>query len=305
MKSEDGTVIKAYVCLFTCATVRAVHFELCRGLDAFNFFSAFRKFIARRGIPSKLISDNAQVFARASRELKCLNKFLGNIKADKEINGFLVSHNIEWQFNIPRAPWWGGFFERLMRNLKMSLKKCIGRNRVSYHVFECFLLESEAVINSRPLTYVESADDAKKPLTPADFLLGRRITALPTPNDLRLADPNIPAEGLVRLHELNKRHLSGFWNRWRKEYLLSLREHHMSCKRNNMYCNQVHVGDIVIVGDDQMPRLMWKMGRIIEVLPSRDGRIRAVKLQTTTPRGAKTELTRPINKLYPLEIGTS
>ena len=97
---------------------------------------------------------------------------------------------------------------------------------------------------------------------------------------------------------------SSFWNRWRQEYIsnLQVRNKWQTNKRN------VQVDDIVIVQDNDMPRSEWKLGKVIECLPSRDGQVRRVKvligdrssdLKTFKPA----VLERPIHKLVVLVEG--
>ena len=50
---------KVYVCLFTCASTRAVHLELTRGMNVQDFPLAVRKFASRRGLPATIQSENA------------------------------------------------------------------------------------------------------------------------------------------------------------------------------------------------------------------------------------------------------
>ena len=84
------------------------------------------------------------------------------------------------------------------------------------------------------------------------------------------------------------------WEQWRNEYLLSLRER----KREiGSQADKVKVGDIVLFEDDLKPRLFWKLGKIIALKKSEDGIVRSVTLKTENG-----EITRPIVKLYPLEI---
>ena len=60
---------KCYIVLFTCATVRAVHLELCSNMTADAFLLAFQKFVGRRAIPHTIYTDNAQTFQAANKEL--------------------------------------------------------------------------------------------------------------------------------------------------------------------------------------------------------------------------------------------
>ena len=66
--SSENVDEKCYVCLFTCATTRAVHLELTRNLTVDSFLLAFRTFTSRRGLPATLVTDDAKTFRGASRE---------------------------------------------------------------------------------------------------------------------------------------------------------------------------------------------------------------------------------------------
>ena len=87
--------------------------------------------------------------------------------------------------------------------------------------------------------------------------------------------------------------LQHFWTRWRQEYLTSLREFYKTTGNNKA---AVKVGDIVLVHDEGL-RINWKLAVVQELLPGRDGHVRAVNIRT---QGGTTN--RPISKLYPLEI---
>ena len=82
---------KAYICLFTCATTRAIHLELVESLSTESFIKAFRKFTARRGLPVKILSDSAKTFKTASKEVRklfrCpkLHSFLTNKQSEQSI----------------------------------------------------------------------------------------------------------------------------------------------------------------------------------------------------------------------------
>src|SRR5699024_9173070 len=117
-KGAKRKLCKAYILLITCATSRAVHLELVTGLTTRLFLSAFRRFVSGRGLPQLIISDNALTFVRASKDLA----HLWNAISDQATREYYSQHKIMWKFNVPRAPWWGGFFERLVRNVKDALR---------------------------------------------------------------------------------------------------------------------------------------------------------------------------------------
>jgi hypothetical protein len=50
--------MKAYACLFVCFVTRAVHIEAVSSLSSEDFLSSFHRFIARRGLPRSVHSDN-------------------------------------------------------------------------------------------------------------------------------------------------------------------------------------------------------------------------------------------------------
>lgn len=141
--------------LFTCASTRAVH----RGLTAQDFLLAFRRFASRRGLPATIQSDNAKTFRSSSKEIR-------NITRSPEIASYLVNNQISWKFTVERAPWWGDYWERLVRSVKAPLHKVIGRTSFSYDELNSFLTEVEGVINARPLTYVyDDRESISYPLT--------------------------------------------------------------------------------------------------------------------------------------------
>ncbi|GFX06721.1 integrase catalytic domain-containing protein [Trichonephila clavipes] len=110
---------------------------------------ALRRFISRRGLCSKILTDNAKTFKKSELELKNLWKVI----SDPTVKAFYASHKIYWQFINERAPWWGGFYERHIRTEKLALRKTVGRATLFRNELETLLIEIEGVLNSLPLIY--------------------------------------------------------------------------------------------------------------------------------------------------------
>ena len=142
---------KCYIALFTCCATRSVHLELVTDLTAECFIRCFRRFSARRGLATRIVSDNAKTFKTADRKLAALFDL-------PDVQNYLLNQRIEWRYNLPKASWWGGLFERLVGMTKRCLKKIIGKARLSYDELFTAVTEVEGILNSRPLTYVQSDD---------------------------------------------------------------------------------------------------------------------------------------------------
>lgn len=141
--SDQNESKKVYICLFTCASTRAVHLELCRSLSVQEFL----RFASRRGLPATLTSDNAKTFKSSSKEIR-------NFTRSNEVWRYLFNQRISWNFIIERAPWWGGFWERLVRSIKRPFKKVLGRSTPNFEELRTVIVEIESVINARPITYM-------------------------------------------------------------------------------------------------------------------------------------------------------
>ena len=119
---EEGTS-KAYICLFTCAFTRAIHLELTAGLNVETFLLAFRRFTSRRGLPATLLSDNAKTFKSASKEIRSITR-------STEVSHYLTNQRTAWKFIVAKAPWWGGFWERMVQSVKKMFKKNYRKGRL-------------------------------------------------------------------------------------------------------------------------------------------------------------------------------
>ena len=280
--------------MYTCCVVRAVHLDLVPDMSASTFLRSFKRFAARRGLPSRVISDNGKTFKAASKTIQAV---LGH----KEVKRYFSGLGVKWVFNIPKAPWWGGIFERLVRPTKRCLRKIIGQAKLSYDELLTALTEVEMVLNSRPLTYV-SSNDLEEPLTPSHLLIGRRVMSLPDPVPDDDSDDDVTADQLNRRSKHLNLTLNRFWKRWRNEYLLELREAHRHNKGTEVA--PVEVGDVVVIHSENQPRGFWKLARVERTITGHDGKIRGAAVRVTNSQGHSTIMQCPIQCLYPLEINS-
>ena len=274
---------KAYVLLYTCSLTRAVYLELLPTLEMDEFIRSFKRFVARRGRPTKVYSDNGSTFVGAANWLRKVMK-------DEKFCDFLAKNNIQWQFNLSRAPWWGGQFERLVGLVKRALYKSIGRGGLFWEELEEVLIDVEVALNGRPLCYVE--EDIQQPILTPNSMLFSQTNQLPELKHHHLEDQILRkrAKYLAKCKE-------AMWLRWTKEYIRGLRERHCGNKTDGSKDCNLRVGEVVIIRGDEKNRNHWKLGIVQEFIKGKDGIIRGAKL-----RAGKSCLERPVQHLYPLEL---
>ncbi|XP_045471474.1 uncharacterized protein LOC123678479 isoform X2 [Harmonia axyridis] len=119
-KSRKPGIVKAWICIFVCMVTKAVHIELTTELTTQAFFACFRRFIARRGKPNTIISDNGTQFVGSNNEL--LSFFKEN---NDQINRHFTDKRIIWKFIPPKAPNFGGIWEACVKSTKHHLKRVI------------------------------------------------------------------------------------------------------------------------------------------------------------------------------------
>ena len=219
-----------------------------------------------------------------------------------ELMKFFAERRISWMYNLPKAPWWGGFFERLVKSTKSCLKKVVGFAKLNRNELNTVLVEIEAVLNSRPLTHLYP-EDISEPLTPSHLLMGRRLISLPysVARDSEDQQEWGTKENLTKRIKYLLLTLEHFKLRWKKEYLSELREHHRNLKRDE-HRSSIHQGDIVTVhNENKSNRLFWNLGRIKSLIFGRDNEIRGANVQLSNGN----VIARPLQKLFPLEVTCS
>lgn len=284
-KGRGNKKIKAYISLFVCFSTKAVHLELVTELTKDAFIAAFRRFVARRGKPNKMFSDNGTNFVGAKNELELLGEFLRN-NSDHLID-FAAQQGIEWHFIPAFAPHFGGIWEAGVKSCKVHLKRVLANACLTYEDLCTVLNEIEAILNSRPLTPMSSDPNDCSSLTPSHFLIGKPVTSLPDPDVQGI--PETRLSHYQRLQQIQQH----FWSRWALEYVSELQV----LQKWHTSQLQLKIGMLVIIKQDNIPPLQWCMGRVVELHPGRDGIARVATIKT-----ANGHIKRALSKICVLPI---
>eukprot|EP00794_Sanderia_malayensis_P001256 gene1256-biopygen483 len=245
-----------------------------------------------KGTPSIINSDNAKTF-------KSIASFLKKMGTDEGVTGSLGYRGIEWKFNLAVSPWQGGHFERMVRSVKRCLRKVLGNARVNLDELTTVLTEVENNLNSCPLTF-EYDELEEQVLTPSHLLVGRRLSSLSEGIELKsnINDADINNSLNKRFLYLSRK-LDHFWNRWRKEYLIDLREAHRVPNKGPAVISE---GEVVLVHEEKVKRGMWKMAVVEKLIFGKDNQVRGATIRRVGKGKGKPEIIdRPIQRLFPLE----
>lgn len=281
-KGRGCQLKKSYIVVFVCLAVRAVHLELVTDLTAMGFIAALNRFIARRGKPATILSDNGTCFVGACNELA---KFLKN--NSEEITSYSATKEIEFKFCPAYSPHFNGLAEGSVKRVKYHLKRVTSMAHLDYEEMTTLLVQIEAILNSRPLTPISSDPSDLTPITPAHFLIGRTLTMLPAP---LVQDSQIHTLTRYQRIEALKAH---FWSRYYKEVISELQVR-SKWRRDG---GQLQLGEMVLVKDDRLPPSRWLLGRVAAVYPGADGVGRVADVSTTSGT-----VRRAYNRLCPLPV---
>ena len=220
----------------------------------------------------------------AERELQAM---VEGLDTDR-LKEFCADKGMKWQFVTPAAPHQNGCAEALVKSCKLTLKKAIGDQVLTPFELHTCLLEVANLVNQRPIGRIPNDPDDGSYLCPNDILLGRASSKVPQGPFHQTQNPRHRFEFVQKI-------VDSLWTRWTRDVFPSLlpRKKWHSEKRN------VRVDDFVIMQSPNAVRGKWNVGRIINVYPGQDGRVRNVKIKTRDG-----EYQRPISKIaviYPAE----
>ena len=235
-----------------------------------------------------IVSDNAKTFRAAK-------KWLATLRKDEDLFNFLSAKEIEWKFNMSRAPWWGGFFERLIGITKSTLSKAIGRALLTFEELEEVLLDVESVLNNRPLCYL--GEEFEMPVVTPNLLFRGQPTRFLEENGENMSE----GEEMTRRLRYLRKCRDNVRKRWLDEYLRALQER-FNTRSTPTHEATITKGSLVLLKDTTKNKANWKIGRVVNPIVGKDGVTRGYKLLT----GNGYVVERPLQLLCDLEIsGTS
>lgn len=286
IKDRDGRyrrTLKSYAAIFVCLVTRAVHIELVGDLTSKTFLMALSRFLNWRREVREMWSDNGTVFVGADNELQRIRE----VWESTAVAESLTNRGIVWNFITPAAPHQGGLWEAAVKSMKHHLRRVMADHVYTFEELYTLLVRIEACLNSRPLRAL--TDDPKDcvALTPANFLIGEPTVRM-LDEDIR----EVPANRVKRW-QLIQRMEQLFWETWQADYIQGLQ------KRNKWLTERpnLQVDHLVLIREENLPPTQWRMGRVSEIHPGKDGLVRSA-----TNRTATTELKRPLAKLCILPL---
>ncbi len=180
--TRKPVIVKAYVAVFVCMATKAVHLDLCASLSTEDFLASLTRFVARRGCPTDIYSDNGSNFVGAREEIRTVEALFGSRDFKERRSRFSQQNGINWHNIPPRAPHFGGLWEAAVRSMKVLLRKNLSPHHLRFDEMYTLLTEAESIFNSRPLTPLKKDEVAGgQVLTAGHFLIGRPLKALPSP----------------------------------------------------------------------------------------------------------------------------
>jgi len=287
---------KRYGLLLTCLCSRAIHIEMLDDMTTDALINGLRCFIAIRGAVRHIRCDQGSNFLGAKNEF---TSAMREMQTDR-ISSYLLSHQCDFIFNAPCSSHAGGVWERQIKTVKCVLNSTLALcpGRLDDSCLRTLFYEAMAIVNSRPLTAVSDCP-ADEPLTPNHLITMKSSVSLPPPGQF-VKEDIYTRKRWRRVQYLTEQ----FWSRWKKEYLLSLNQR----QKWNTPRRNIQVGDVVLLVDDDAPRMQWPRGIVVDTTLSDDGLVRRVKVRVGTskldkegkPQSATSVLERPVQKVVVL-----
>ena len=292
---QNNRDIKMYLLIFTCLSIRAIHIELVPDMTTNQFVLALVRFVNLYGIPSHIYSDNDRSIIAG---VNLVSKVFASNEFKEKFDKFNIKH-----IRIPMySPWVGATWERMIKTLKCCLAKTLLRVVPSYFQLLTILSDIQLAINSRPLTYRCAQDASLEIISPNIFIrpyasvnllfrdVEESLCGRPTPGRAEILDSIHIRDELFK----------DFREVWYETYLLGMRQLYKDLHQVK-FENRIRIDEVVLIKDTKKKRQHWLLGRVVELLPGSDGKVRAVRLW----RGDRRYAVHSLNHLYPVELAVT
>ena len=281
---------KVWGVVFTCASTRAVHLDVCIDYSTEAVLHTLRRLMSLRGNVRIMFSDPGSQLMGASREL---SEWRRGWDMD-QLERFGASRGLEWKTAMPNAQHQNGASEAMVKMVKGIMKtmvKVIGDTKLSLNEFNTVLAEVTNLVNERPIGLQPTEQAATDFLSPNSLLLGRssdRIGSGPfEPSQVFTDNPNVVKTRFLLVQAI----VSQYWKVWQKLYFPTLiirRKWHL--ERRNL-C----VGDICLLRDSNAFRGEWRLCEVDKTFPDAKNKVRNVQLRLKPRQGGSKKYVPTIN----------
>ena len=271
--------------IYSCAQSRCLQIDLIPDLSTDTFLYSLRQLFARRGRCRQIHSDNAKTYKLASKILKRVLSQMNWTKIEK-ISAEKFEFHWSWSENL--APHENALAEAPIKHVKRAIQMMLGAVKVTTFLeLQTICMESEMILNDRPLATMLDGSDSVQPITPSELACGRRMFLLPMEKEIPTNAP------FSRKWATRKKALYCFWRRFTKDYLLDQSLTKYWNRKSNL-AKFLKPGLRVILRDKNVAFKQWRNAIVTKLKPSDDGVVRRLELKVINPGGKPSLVTRPI-----------
>ena len=264
---NQRTTRKTWGVVITCLTTRACWVYLAESFSTDHLLCVLIKHEARNGSPSQYFADLGSQIVGADR---IMSEAMEELDVNQVID-FAANRNVKFNFGVPHYPEGQGAVERLVQEVKNSLKVITNKGPMTYGELDTALSEASYLVNSRPLQPNPALGEDGF-ICPNDIMMGRSDKSPPL---IDVADCS-----LTRRISHIKRIVEEFWDKWSTSYYQSLVKYHKWVLKDR----NSKVGDIVLILDREGPKGKFTLGQISSVKLDPDNITRKVTVKYKMPQ---------------------
>ena len=262
---KQRTTKKCWGVIFSCTVVRALYIDLTEDYSTDAILQTIRRFVAIRGCPSEIQSDQGSQLIAAAKDIAELVKDWNW----EPIQDWATTNKIKWTLAPAEGQHQNGLSESLIKSVKRTMKHKITCQTCTFSQLQMVFFEIANIINSRPIGIVSGSDPRHpEPITPNDLILGRATNEVPQ-------GPFDSEKRITRRFRFLQILVTDWWHEWYAVVLPSLVPSYKWLQRHRNVC----VGDVCLIRYGKDKRATYRLGRVIEVNKGSDDLVRKVKLE--------------------------